>query len=174
MRSASLRSSSPFLAGLLVVMAGALPALAACPIELATYSDSRGGGEINFTPTMEGATASNSFRLLLDNDVVLDGMVQWLDHEPRPWGTLTYKCPDGDVTGDLTGIELDACTMWEGVIYTSDDKGNIGLLPERGHPAPKTLVFPALGPSLLLSAAHGENGFTKTPWDVFTLNGCQE
>ncbi len=156
------------LAGLLASMAA--PALAACPIELATYGAVRGEAGLNFVPAMPGATVSNSFRVLLDNDVVLDGRVQWLDREPRPWGTLTYKCPEGDATGD----ELEACTMWEGVIYTADDKGNIDLLPERGQPAPQTLVFPALGPSLLLSPAYGESGFSKTPRDVFTLNGCQE
>ena len=39
-----------------------------------------------------------------------------------------YKCPKGDVTG----AELAVCTVWQGVIYTSDDKGNIELLPAEG------------------------------------------
>jgi hypothetical protein len=88
----------------------------------------------------------------------------------RPHGSLMYKCPTGDVTGD----ELAACTLWEGVVYSADDKGNIALLPAEGMDAPKTLIFPDLGPSLQMSAAYGENGFSKVPSDVFSLKGCQE
>ena len=81
-----------------------------------------------------------------------------------------YKCPEGDVTGE----ELAACTVWQGVIYTSDEQGAIALLPAQGSDAPPTLIFPDLGPSLRLSAAYGESGFSKIPWDVFALKGCQE
>ena len=153
-----------------VSLAAASPVFAACPIELATYADTRGVAELEFTPGMGGATVSNSFRLLLDNNVVLDGIVQWLDHEPRPWGMLMYKCPDGDVTG----ADLAKCTLWEGVIYTANEAGDIGLLPEPGKAAPQKLLLPALGPSLRASAAYGAAGFSNTPWDVFALKGCQE
>ncbi|TIT58055.1 MAG: hypothetical protein E5W90_37115, partial [Mesorhizobium sp.] len=81
-----------------------------------------------------------------------------------------YKCPTGDVTGD----ELAACTVWEGVVYSADEKGNIALLPAEGVDAPKALIFPDLGPSLQMSSAYGANGFSKVPWDVFSLKGCQE
>jgi len=154
----------------MAALATAQPARAGCPIELATYADTRGVAELEFSPARGGATVSNSFRLLLDNDVVLDGIVQWTDTEPRPWGTLMYKCPDGDVTGQ----ELAACTLWEGVIYTLDGKGGIALLPAPGTVAPQMLLLPALGPSLRMSSAYGANGFSKTPWDVFALKGCQE
>ncbi len=164
------RAEAIGVAFLAVSLAAVSPASAACPIELATYADTRGVAELEFTPGTGGATVSNSFRLLLDNDVVLDGFVQWLDREPRPWGMLMYKCPDGDVTGD----DLAACTMWEGVIYTLDEAGNIGLLPEPGKPAPPKLLLPALGPALRLSAAYGSAGFSNAPWDVFALKGCQE
>ena len=103
--------------------------------------------------------------------LVLDGIVQWSDDGVRrPRGALMYKCPEGDVTGD----ELAACTVWEGVIYTSDGQGNIELLPAEGVDAPKTLIFPDLGPSLRFSAAYGSAGFSKVPRDVFALKGCQE
>ena len=62
----------------------ASPAFAACPIELATYADTSGVAELEFTPGLGGATVSNSFRLLLGNDVVLDGIVQWLDQRSAP------------------------------------------------------------------------------------------
>jgi hypothetical protein len=151
------------------LLPAAVPALAACPIELATYADTNGVAELEFTPGTGGATVSNSFRLLLDNHLVLDGIVQWTEDEPRPWGMLMYKCPGGDVTGD----DLAACTPWEGIIYTVDDKGNIGLLPQLGKLAPQKLLLPALGPSLSMSTAFGAAEFS-TPWDVFALKGCQE
>ncbi len=77
------------------------------------------------------------------------------------------------VGGEETGAELEACTVWQGVIYAADETGTVDLLPKTGA-APKTLIFPDLGPSLRLSAAYGEGGFSKVPWDVFALKGCQE
>lgn len=148
----------------------AAPAFAACPIELAVYGDGEQGAGIDFSPAKDSATVTNAFTMVLDNGTVLDGMVQWSEDVRRPYGSLTYKCPEGDVTGS----ELAACTVWEGVIYTSDDHGGINLLPAQGAEAPKTLVFPGLGPSLKLSAAYGAHGFSKVPWDVFALQGCQE
>lgn len=144
---------------------------AACPIELAVYGDAQSGSEIDFTPTGASATVTNSFRLILDNNVVLDGIAMWTDGAAaRPHGSLMYKCPTGDVTGE----ELAACTLWEGVIYGADDKGVIGLLPAERADAPQSLVFPDLGPSLEMSTVHGGNGFSKVPSDVFTMKGCQE
>ncbi len=145
-------------------------ASAACPLELATYADIEGVAEIDFVPTRDAATVSNTFRMLLDNNVVLDGVVMWSEGVARPNGMLMHKCPEGDVTGE----ELAACTVWQGVIYTADASGNIALLPAEKAVAPDQLVLPDLGPSLRLSAAHGGDGFSKVPWDVFTLKGCQE
>lgn len=145
-------------------------AFAACPLELAVYGDAESAAEIDFRPTGGSAVVTNTFKMVLDNDVVLDGIVMWTQGVARPHGSLMYKCPTGDVTGD----ELAACTLWEGVVYSADDKGNIALLPAEGVDAPKTLIFPDLGPSLQRSTAYGANGFSKVPWDVFSLKGCQE
>jgi hypothetical protein len=145
-------------------------AFAACPLDLAVYGDAESETGIDFRPTMESAVVTNTFKMALDKGVMLDGIVMWTDGVARPHGSLMYRCPTGDVTGD----ELAACTVWEGVIYSSDDKGNIALLPAEGVDAPKTLIFPDLGPSLQMSAAYGANGFSKVPKDVFTLKDCQE
>ncbi len=134
------------------------------------YGDLENTAGIDFRPTMGSATVTNSFKMVLDNGVVLDGIVQWSDGVARPNGMLMHKCPEGDVTGE----ELAVCTVWQGVIYASDDKGNIELLPAEGKAAPQKLILPDLGPSLRLSAAYGASGFSKTPWDVFALKGCQE
>ena len=146
----------------------ATPALAACPVELAVYGDRDHVAGIDFRPVVDRAAVTNAFRMNLDNGVVLDGFVMWSEGTERPYGALTYKCPEGDVTGE----ELEACTVWQGVIYSADAAGAVGLLPKAGA-APKTLLFPDLGPSLGLSAI-GEGGLSRMPWDVFALKGCQE
>lgn len=171
MRSSRLRSGMFFAAVLAagVAQTGSA-AFAACPLELAVYGDAEGSAEIDFRPTGGSAVVTNTFKMVLDNDVVLDGIVMWTQGVARPHGSLMYKCPTGDVTGD----ELAACTLWEGVVYSADDKGNVALLPAEGVDAPKTLIFPDLGPSLQRSTAYGANGFSKVPWDVFSLKGCQE
>ncbi|TIM20136.1 MAG: hypothetical protein E5Y74_19465, partial [Mesorhizobium sp.] len=110
-------------AGMLAVLFTDSAANAACPIELAVYGDAQSGSEIDFTPTGTSATVTNTFRMILDNNVVLNGIVMWNEGVSRPNGALMYKCPEGDVTGE----ELAACTPWHSVIYTADDKGNIGL-----------------------------------------------
>ncbi|MBN9242665.1 MAG: hypothetical protein J0I98_07720 [Mesorhizobium sp.] len=145
------------------------PALAACPVELAVYGDRDNAAGIDFRPATGLATVTNAFRMTLDNGTAFDGMVMWSEGTERPYGTLTYKCPDGDVTGK----EMEACTVWQGVIYTADEAGGIDLLPKTGA-APKALIFPDLGPSLRLSTVYGTAGFSRVPWDVFTLKGCQE
>jgi len=148
----------------------ALPAYAACPIELAVYGEVLSGAEVDFTPSGANALVTNSFRMLLDNEIVLDGIVMWTQAPERPAGMLMHKCPEGDVTGE----ELARCTVWQGVIYTSDSRGNVALLPAEGQAAPETLIFADLGPSLRHSSAYGEGGFTQLPFDVFALKGCQE
>jgi hypothetical protein len=147
-----------------------LPAHAACPIELAVYGDRDGVAGIDFRPTGESAVVTNTFKMVLGNDVMLDGLVMWSDGIARPYASLMYNCPDGDVTGE----ELEACTLWEGVVYTADATGKVSLLPRERQDAPQTLVFPDLGPALSQSSAYGDGGFSKVPWDVFTLKGCQE
>ncbi|MFD1982168.1 hypothetical protein ACFSOZ_05625 [Mesorhizobium newzealandense] len=162
--------TTPIIGFLAALTAANSSAYAACPIELAVYGETQSGSEIDFTPTGSSATVTNSFRMILDNNVVLNGIVMWNEGISRPNGALMYKCPEGDVTGE----ELAACTSWHGVIYTSDDKGSIGLLPAEGVDAPKTLILPDLGPWLRQSTAYGGSGFSKVPWDVFALKGCQE
>lgn len=142
----------------------------ACPLALAVYGDAESDAGIDFRPTMDAVTVTNSFKMVLDKGVVLDGIVMWTSGVSRPHGSLMYKCPTGDVTGD----ELAACTVWQGVVYSADEKGNIALLAAEGTDAPQSLIFPDLGPSLQMSSAFGPNGFSKLPWDVFLLKGCQE
>ena len=41
---------------------------------------------------------------------------------------IMNNCPEGDVTGD----DIAACTVWEGVIYSIGADGKVGSLPEEG------------------------------------------
>ncbi|MGD9915242.1 MAG: hypothetical protein AB7S80_14260 [Rhizobiaceae bacterium] len=154
----------------LALAAGLSPVLAACPMELAVYADEQGGAGIDFRPRGESAIVTNGFRMHLADGSVFDGMVAWSDDAARPWGTLMHNCPEGDVTGG----ELAACTVWEGVVYAVDGAGKVGLLPKEGEAAPANLLFPALGPSLRHAQVFAPDGPAKLPFDVFALKGCQE
>jgi hypothetical protein len=163
------RTFSRWLAALAGIWLGISPALAACPIELAVYSDAGGAASLDFFPTGTNAVVTNSFRMV-SGKTVLDGMVMWSDDEPRPIGMLGHNCPKGDATGEA----LAACTVWQGVVYTADDTGDVGLLPAEGTPAPRRLILADLGRSLRYSPAYDAHAFDKLPADVFILSGCQE
>lgn len=163
-----MRSAAPAIVAMLALAAA--PAHAACPQELGVYAEAEAHASLEFKPAPEGA-ASHEFRLVFaENGVVLDGIVMWTDDPARPQGMLMHDCPEGDVTGE----ELAACTVWQGVIYTVSEFGAVGLLPERGAAAAVHLILPDLGPSVRSSSIWGVNGVTKAPWDAFTLSGCQE
>jgi hypothetical protein len=153
-----------------MAVAAAAPAHSACPIEFATYGESQSKARVEFTPTLQGAVVTNTFKMLLQNDVVLDGIVVWTEGVRRSNGMLMYKCPEGDVTGE----EIAACTVWQGVIYASDRNEEITNLPAEGSRAPDRLLFADLGPALAASSAYGPGDSQKVPWDVFSQNGCQE
>ncbi len=144
-------------------------ARAACPIEHATYANVGDAAEVEFRPAPESATITNAFALLV-GDIALDGIVQWTEDIARPYGMVTQDCPEGDVTG----AEIEACTLWQGVVYASDMAGNIGLVPEEGAQAPSRLIFPDLAPALALAAAIPVDRLQEPSWDVFAIKGCQE
>jgi hypothetical protein len=170
--SARLQRTLVLWTGLVPALLSAAPisAYAACPMELSVYGDRDDAAWIDFRPTGESAVVTNSFKMVLEKGVVLDGIVMWSEGVKRPYASLMYQCPEGDVTGE----EIAACTLWEGVIYAADTNGKVDLIPAEGEAAPPALIFPDLGPTLRMSAAYGEDGFSKLPWDVFALKGCQE
>ena len=158
-----------FAATIFALFIPAAPALAACPMELSTFRDVDDIASVEFRPTGGNAVVTNTFRLIID-DTVLDGIVMWSEGVARPNGIVTYQCPQGDVTGE----EMAACTLWQGVIYTSDPSGTIGLLPAEGKDAASTLIFADLAHALRFSSVYGPSGFDKVPSDVFKISGCQE
>ncbi|MFZ1774382.1 MAG: hypothetical protein WAT78_10565 [Rhizobiaceae bacterium] len=157
---------------LAILLLSATAAQAACPIELAVYEEAETGASLTFRPAASGAaTATHAFKLgFSEHGVELDGMVLATDPPVRPWGMALHKCP----MGDATGAELDACTIWQGVIYGVNEQGHVDLMPPEGGEAPKTLLLPDFGRAVRLSAIWGAAGVSKAPWDVFELKGCQE
>lgn len=156
-----------------LVLAGFLAATAAsaaeCRQDRALYADRDGAYELTFEPVgSDAAATSHHFKLkILASGVVLDGVV--MPGEPaRSNGMVMHDCPEGDVTGE----EIAACTVWEGVIYALDGAGDAGLLPEEGAAATETLLLSGFGPSVRYSTLWDDGKATVAPWDVFRRKGC--
>lgn len=148
-----------------------VPALshAACVQQKAIYSDAEGVYELSFEPVdADASSSSHRFKMKIRNsDLVLDGFVMPSEPANRSNGMLFNHCPEGDVTGD----DLAACTVWEGMIY-SNASGKIDLLPPQGADAASEILLAGFGPALVDSSAWGPKKAIVTPWDVFTLQGC--
>ncbi len=154
-----------------LALAGVRPGWSACPQELAIYTDRDKAASLEFRPAPpEAAVRSSSFRVLFaQGDLAVDGIVLWTDEVPRPFGMLMHDCPEGDVTGE----EIAACTVWQGVIYGASAEGGVGLLAKDG-PAADRLILPDFGPAVRHSTLYGAGGVSILPFDVFDLSGCQE
>lgn len=149
----------------------ASPALGACKQELSVYSEPEANASLEFTPAASNGSSSHMFKIKFpENSVVLDGIVMWTEGVARPMGIVMHKCPEGDVTG----AELEACTVWQGVIYAVDGAGTVDLLPPEGADSAAQLLLPDFAPALRQSSAYGVGGVSKMPWDVFKMSGCQE
>lgn len=144
-----------------------------CWQENAVYADAATGAELKFLAPESDADGSFArFSITFpENNVVLDGVVMDAG-EPffRPLGIIMHKCP----TGDVTGAELDACTLWQGIVYGLDGAGNAPYLApmNQGSEAAKTLLFPDLRAALRLSSVWGAAGLSTPPNDDFKFKAC--
>jgi hypothetical protein len=149
----------------------AIPAHAACPQELAVYSDADTLLTLEFSPNGgRSAMAVNFLRVVMQNGIVLDGKVIWNVGIPRPNGELLHECPAENATQE----EMAACTIWSGVVYGVDAQGKIDLLPMEGDAAAEQILLPDFGRAVRYSRIWGDGGVSVVPWDVLTLSGCQE
>lgn len=142
---------------------------ATCQQEKAIYGDSNGAYELRFRPVgSDAAAATHRFSVkVIGSGLMLDGYVLGSEPVNRSNGVLLNHCPEGDVTG----ADLAACTVWQGVIYASLP-GRMGLLPAGAEEAPPAILLSDFGPALRQSSAWGEGKATVVPWDMFTLKGC--
>jgi hypothetical protein len=143
-------------------------AYAACPQELSIYEDAK-GNSITFTPPSDSQASEHEFGLRIGT-TNLQGVVLWSKDPDRPNGIIMDQCPDGDVTGE----ELEACTVWQGVIYGLTKDADAPFLGKRGAPHAEALLLPDFSRAVL------EHKF-KTPLsappeiaDVFKMKACQE
>lgn len=124
---------------------------------------------LQFRPVSGSAIATHLFSLAFkENGVALSGLVMLDSETGRPHGQLTLNCPEGDVTS----AELDACTVWEGVIYAVDAAGAVSVLPAAESEAADQLILSGLAPWLRQSGAYGAKTLSRLPWDVFKRAGC--
>ena len=155
----------------LIVLAAfaATPALAACPQELAIYEDSL-GQSLTFTPPkIQGQAAEHEFTLRISGQE-LQGVVLMSADPERPNGIVMDHCPDGDVTGE----ELDVCTVWQGVIYGLTKEATAPYLGKRGTPYAEALLLPDF--SRAVQSHVFKNSLPGPPKteDVFRMKACQE
>ncbi|MFD0916663.1 hypothetical protein ACFQ14_09615 [Pseudahrensia aquimaris] len=115
--------------------------------------------------------ASNRFTLgLKDGKKLLEGSVLWSNGISRPVGVMTYQCPGGDIIAE----ELDACKIWEGVVYAVYPDGEVDLIPPDTDPAANALLLPDLGRSLRYSKPWTDENLAVVPWDKFSYIGCSQ
>lgn len=153
----------------LIALAPATGLAAACTQGRAIYMDADRLYTLAFSPVQSDAAAtSHAFTITVDKTGHrMDGHVMASDPLGRPVGTLLDQCPDGDVTGE----DLAACTIWEGLLYSHSD-GEIDILPAESEPAAGQILLPGFGDALVHSKAWAPGKATVAPWDVFTLKGC--
>ncbi|NJR13589.1 MAG: hypothetical protein HC779_04330 [Phyllobacteriaceae bacterium] len=148
-----------------------------CWQDNAVYTDAATQAELKFLPPQSDADGSFArFTITFpENSIVFDGVVMDAG-EPffRPLGIIMHKCPTGDVTGD----ELAACTIWQGIIYGLDTVGNAFYLPpmNQGAEAANTLLFPDFKvPRCRLSSVVGRrSGLSTPPKDDFKFKACAQ
>lgn len=169
----SLRSSPGqcFAALIALGMAMASPAHAACTQDRAVYTDRDDDYTLTFKyfPDDQPVATSNEFVLQRnDSDLKLDGVVMRDGAAARPNGLIMYNCPSGDATGD----ELSACTVWQGVLYALKEGADAEFLPKAKEPAAQALILPDLSGAMGGFNFKLEKPIETLPWDVFRFKEC--
>jgi hypothetical protein len=145
-------------------------AAADCPQAKALYQDADKAYGLQFKPVNSTASPlSHLFDVTVGKTaIVMQGHVMTTDEVSRTIGTLQYQCPDGDVTGE----DIAACTVWEGLIFAISDKGDVAILPAETAKAADKILLPDFGPSLRVSKIWGAKMAHVAPFDVLTFAGC--
>lgn len=156
----------------IVLGLASMPAHAAtCPQDRAVYRDRDNAYELSFQPAQSEAEATEHRFVVkvLASKTALNGYVMGSQPVDRTNGILFFNCPEGDVTGK----DLAACTVWQGVIYGERD-GRIDLLPASGKDAATQIVLPDLGPSIRDSSLWSAGKAKVVPADVLDFKECAQ
>ena len=137
-----------------------------CPQALAGYgtTDRRvllefaGSADLSFSVILEGRNGR------------FDGFVFPSEEEGGMAGVILDDCPDGDVTG----AELEACTVWQGPVRTVDANGNAGDLPASNELAAGYLHLEGLAAALNERAPDLAAGSPADEIEKLTLLACLE
>lgn len=160
----------PFVAALVTVtlsiVAAPAGAVESCAIEKAAFQESEAGMILAFQPVGSDAAMVSHLFTITAGGLTLDGHIMFDEELQRQVGMVMHNCPEGDATG----ADIRACTIWQGIVYGIDGKGDVGLVPLGGEDAPPTLLFAGFGASLRASKIGGR--FSPAPWDAFSLKGC--
>lgn len=137
-----------------------------CPQALAGYGTPEQRVLLEFS-----GSADLSFSLLIEgSDGRFDGFVYPSEEEGGMAGVILDDCPDGDVTG----AELEACTVWQGPVRTVDANGNAGDLPASNEPAAGYLHLEGLAGALNERAPDLAAGSPVDEIEKLTLLACLE
>jgi hypothetical protein len=142
---------------------------AECKQGSARYVDPESGLLLSFSSFGENVQVMHQFTIGLEGaDTQLGGFVV-VEGEPlRPISIVMNKCPDGDVTGE----ELEACTVWKGVPYGRFSDGNIGLLPLADEVAVTQILLPDFTRSVMSDPVWEEIETINDPFEVFDFKDC--
>lgn len=134
----------------------------------ALYADQDRVAVISFDAGFAAAPGvTNRFDMLI-GEVALEGIVIWSGGVERPQAILLHDCPEGDATA----AELDACTLWQGIVYAVGADGEIGFLPGASELAADRLLFPGLPWQLSFTEAFEAGEIADLPFEVFERTGC--
>ncbi|MDA4845587.1 hypothetical protein [Hoeflea poritis] len=137
-----------------------------CPQALAGYGTTDRRVLLEFA-----GSADLSFSVILEGrDGRFDGFVFPSEEEGGMAGVILDDCPDGDVTG----AELEACTVWQGPVRTVDANGNAGNLPASNGTAAGYLQLEGLAAALDERAPDLTDGLPAKEIDRLTLLACLE
>ncbi len=163
-----LRSPGMTALGLAFTLVTTPVAHAACPQELSIYEDTN-GNSLTFTPPNATQAAEHEFTLRIGT-AALQGVVMMTNEPQRPEAIIMDSCPEGDVTGD----ELDICTVWQGVVYGLAKDAKAPYLGKRGAPNADAILLPDFSRLVLDHTFKVALAGPAKVDDVFVMKACQE
>jgi hypothetical protein len=152
----------------LAAMLASPAAHAACPQELSIYEDTN-GNSLTFTPPQATQAAEHEFTLRIGT-AALQGVVMMTKEPERPEAIIMDSCPEGDVTG----AELDQCTVWQGVVYGLTKEAKAPFLGKRGTPNADAILLPDVSRLVLDHTFKVALAGPAKVDDVFVMKACQE
>lgn len=166
-----MRDASPFLIAAAAAILLPLPVhgqenvTGRCPQVLAAYATDDETVRLEFN-----GSDDMSFRFLIAGEDPYQGYVFEAENEPGIAGIILDDCPEGDVTG----AELEACTVWRGHVRGVDDDGGIAELAAFDDPAVGQLYLEGLAAALTKRMPDAADRLPLEQIERLNLVACQE